>query len=71
MPSVLAEIAFVSNPEEEKRLKTPEYREQIARSLLKGVRNYLEALNRTPARRLTAAEPRTTVSDRGKEVRRR
>ncbi|HXY38136.1 MAG TPA: N-acetylmuramoyl-L-alanine amidase, partial [Vicinamibacteria bacterium] len=27
MPAVLAEIAFVSNPEDEKQLRTPEYRE--------------------------------------------
>ena len=32
MPSVLAEIAFVSNPEDEKRLKSPEYREVVARA---------------------------------------
>ena len=36
MPSVLAEIAFVSNPEDEKHLKTPDYRDTIARSLLRG-----------------------------------
>ena len=34
MPAVLAEIAFVSNPDDEKRLKTAEYREILARSLL-------------------------------------
>jgi N-acetylmuramoyl-L-alanine amidase len=71
MPSVLAEIAFVSNPDEEKRLKNPEFRDHIARSLLKGVRNYLEALNRTQTRRLTAAEPRTTVTSGAREVRKR
>ena len=36
MPSVLAEIAFVSNPNEERLLKTPEYREKIANSLFAG-----------------------------------
>jgi N-acetylmuramoyl-L-alanine amidase len=34
MPAILAEIAFVSNPEDEKRLKSPDYRELLARSLL-------------------------------------
>jgi len=53
MPSVLAEIAFVSNPEDEKLLKTPEQRELIARALLEGVRSYLDALNRTPTQKLT------------------
>ena len=37
MPSVLAEIAFVSNPDDEKRLRTPEHRELLARSLFAGL----------------------------------
>jgi len=61
MPAVLAEIAFVSNPDDEKRLKSPEYREVLARSLLRGVRSYLEALNRTQMRQLTDASRRSTV----------
>ena len=48
MPSILAEIAFVCNPEEERLLRTPEHRERIARSLFDGVRAYLDSLNRTP-----------------------
>jgi N-acetylmuramoyl-L-alanine amidase len=62
MPAVLAEIAFVSNPEDERRLKTPEYREVVAESLLRGVRAYLEALNRTQTRQLTDASRRSTVT---------
>jgi N-acetylmuramoyl-L-alanine amidase len=61
MPAVLAEIAFVSNPEDEKRLRTPEYREVLAESLLRGVKTYLEALNRTQMRQLTDASRRSTV----------
>jgi N-acetylmuramoyl-L-alanine amidase len=71
MPSVLAEIAFVSNPDDERRLKTPEVREEIAKSLFKGVRAYLESLNRAQPRRLTASPPRTTVAERGREAQRR
>jgi N-acetylmuramoyl-L-alanine amidase len=55
MPSVLAEIAFVSNPEDERLLRTSELREHIARSLLEGVRGYLGSLNRTQAKQLSAA----------------
>jgi len=62
MPAILAEIAFVSNPEDEKRLKSPEYREVLAESLLRGVRGYLEALNRTQMRQLTDAARRPTVA---------
>jgi N-acetylmuramoyl-L-alanine amidase len=65
MPAVLAEIAFVSNPEEEKRLRTAEYREVLARSLLRGVKSYLEALNRTQTRQLTDASRRSTVTRGG------
>jgi N-acetylmuramoyl-L-alanine amidase len=65
MPSILAEIAFVSHPEEERRLKTPDYRERIARSLLEGVRAYLNALNRTPLRQLTRDRRAPTVVGRG------
>ena len=68
MPAVLAEIAFVSNPEDERRLKTPEYREVLARSLLSGVKSYLEALNRTQMRQLTDAARRSTV-DAGRGAR--
>ena len=53
MPSVLAEIAFVSNPDDEKLLKMPEQRERIARGLLEGVRAYLDSLNRTHTQQLT------------------
>jgi N-acetylmuramoyl-L-alanine amidase len=62
MPAVLAEIAFVTHPEDEKRLKTPQYRDTIARSLLRGLRGYLEALDRTPSRQLTDSGRRPTVA---------
>jgi len=62
MPAVLAEIAFVTHPEDEKRLKTPQYRDVVARSLLRGLRGYLEALDRTPSRQLTDAGRRPTVA---------
>jgi N-acetylmuramoyl-L-alanine amidase len=45
MPSILAEISFISNPDEEKRLKTPAYRQQIAESLFNGVKSYSESLS--------------------------
>lgn len=45
IPSILAEISFISNPDEEKVLKTPQYRQQIAESLLNGVRSYAESLS--------------------------
>lgn len=45
MPSILAEISFVSNPADEKRLKTRAYRQRIAESLYKGVAAYINGLS--------------------------
>ena len=45
MPSILAEISFVSNPGDEKKLQTPEYRQKIAESLFKGVARYANGLS--------------------------
>lgn len=49
MPSILTEVGFISNPEEEKWLRSDEYQEKLAESLLDGVRAYLSQLNRTQA----------------------
>jgi N-acetylmuramoyl-L-alanine amidase len=40
IPSVLVETAFISNPDEEKRLLDPSYQNQLADALLKGVVRY-------------------------------
>ena len=45
MPSILAEISFVSNPGDERRLETAEYRQRIAESLYRGIANYVNGLS--------------------------
>ncbi|HEX8926493.1 MAG TPA: N-acetylmuramoyl-L-alanine amidase, partial [Terriglobales bacterium] len=45
MPSILAEISFVSNPADERKLQTPEYRQKIAEALYKGVARYTSGLS--------------------------
>jgi len=45
MPSVLAEIGFLSNPKEEALLKKPEYRQKLAESLYRGLSRYAEGLS--------------------------
>ena len=45
MPSILAEIGFVSNPHDEKQLKRNDQRERIAEALLKGVTEYANTLS--------------------------
>jgi N-acetylmuramoyl-L-alanine amidase len=46
MPSILTEIGFLSNPEEEKLLRKPEHRQKIAEALYKGIANYASTLSR-------------------------
>jgi N-acetylmuramoyl-L-alanine amidase len=45
MPSILAEISFVSNPDDAKKLRTNDYRQRIADSLYKGVAKYVNSLS--------------------------
>ena len=45
MPSILAEISFVSNPTDEERLETPDYRQKIAESLYRGITKYVGGLS--------------------------
>ncbi len=40
MPSVLVELAFISNPDEERRLRSKRYQRQLADGLVNGVRAY-------------------------------
>jgi len=45
MPSILAEISFVTNPDDAEQLRTPEYRERVAESLFSGVAKYAAGIN--------------------------
>ncbi len=45
MPSILAEVSFVSNPTDERKLQTPEYRQRIAESLYRGIAKYVSGLS--------------------------
>jgi N-acetylmuramoyl-L-alanine amidase len=40
IPSVLVEAAFISNPSEEAKLNSPQYLEQLADALLRGIEGY-------------------------------
>jgi N-acetylmuramoyl-L-alanine amidase len=40
IPSVLVETAFISNPEEEARLREPDYQVQLADALMRGIERY-------------------------------
>lgn len=41
VPSILVETAFISNPQEERKLKDRAYQDRMARALLAGIKRYL------------------------------
>jgi N-acetylmuramoyl-L-alanine amidase len=45
MPSILAEISFVTNPDDATKLETAAYRERVAESLYQGIARYAEGIN--------------------------
>ena len=60
MPSVLTEIAFLSNPSDEQLLRQAGYRERLAEGLYQGVATYLQrqnSLTHNPAARRSAVDP--------------
>ena len=56
IPSILVETAFISNPQEEKRLKDSSYQEKMASAILGGIKRYL-AQNPPLARSKVAVNP--------------
>ncbi|MFC5578496.1 N-acetylmuramoyl-L-alanine amidase [Lysobacter niabensis] len=54
MPAMLVETAFISNPDEERRLSDPSYQRQLARAVLDGVNTYF--LRQPPPGTLYAAQ---------------
>ena len=41
MPSILVEVAFLTNPSEEKRLATRDYQKAVAEGVARGITDYL------------------------------
>ncbi len=63
MPSVLAEISFLTNPSDERLLKRPDYREKIATALYDGIVEYLKSLGEVKTVQRAASE-RTSATAR-------
>ncbi len=51
MPSVLAEIGFLSNSRDEALLKGPEHRDRVAEALYNGIAGYADSLSKTQVAR--------------------
>ena len=43
IPSILVETAFITNPEEERKLKDEEYQTKLATAILSGIKRYFAA----------------------------
>ncbi len=57
VPSILVETAFISNPEEEKKLNDQSYQDKLARALLDGIREYIAKHPPRPNGPLTVSTP--------------
>ena len=53
IPSILIETAFISNPEEERRLNDPGYQDKLVDAIVVGVKNYFNTHPLTAPARLT------------------
>lgn len=62
-PSILAEVSFISNPEEERLLGQESYRNLLARSIALGIKTYFSSP--TPEQRM-AATKKASRSDAGR-----
>ncbi|UCE89732.1 MAG: N-acetylmuramoyl-L-alanine amidase [Pseudomonadota bacterium] len=62
IPSILVEMAFISNPSEEKRLRSAKYQQRMAEAVMKGVRAYFR--KDPPPGTLLAARDRTPEARR-------
>ncbi len=68
MPSILVETAFISNPQEERKLTNPVHQKKLARAIIDGARRYFE--QRPPAGTWFAQrrKARTHVVSRGETL---
>ncbi len=57
MPAVLVEVAFISNPEEEKKLKSPEFQQAVAEAVARAVARFFSRRVPGAAHPATAATP--------------
>jgi N-acetylmuramoyl-L-alanine amidase len=57
IPSILVETAFISNPEEERRLGDARYQADLARAILEGIKRYFAAHPPAPRPTIAAYAP--------------
>ncbi|HXZ18611.1 MAG TPA: N-acetylmuramoyl-L-alanine amidase [Candidatus Acidoferrales bacterium] len=64
MPSILTEVAFISNPADEAAMKKGDQRQKVAEGLLAGITQYLESLGSAPHTAALLNSPRPVNTDR-------
>ena len=67
IPSVLVELAYISNPDEERKLKNNQHQQKMAEAILNGVKGYFSQ-NPPPGTLLAKLEPRDHVISRGETL---
>lgn len=67
IPSVLVELAYISNPEEERKLKSEAHQKIMVDALLKGIQEYFSR-NPLPGTLLAKTAPRDHVIARGETL---
>jgi N-acetylmuramoyl-L-alanine amidase len=68
IPSILVETAFISNPDEEKRLGDAAYQDRLARAVLAGIKSYFA--KSVPARTVASSDPPEAPAAKSRETRR-
>lgn len=56
MPAVLVEVAFISNPKEEAKLRDPAFRRKAAEAIARGIRSFLLEAGGTARRKAVAGQ---------------
>jgi N-acetylmuramoyl-L-alanine amidase len=57
VPSILVETAFISNPQEERRLNDESYQDKLARAILEGIKEYVAKHPPRPQGPVTVSNP--------------
>lgn len=63
VPSILVETAFISNPAEERKLRSGRHQQALAKAMLRGIRSYFRS--NPPPGTVLAARPKRHVITRG------
>lgn len=66
IPSILVETAFISNPEEERKLRSPRHQMAMAQAIMKGVRGYFH--NNAPHGSVLALKEKQHIISRGETL---